>query len=63
MWCDRNGLESPSIYLESSRATEEAPWQGAAKQKEAKMLGWEQPDAGSLRAGGDTFLFVCFLKL
>ena len=45
MWSDRNGLVSPSISLESSRASEEAPWQGAAKQKQRKMLGWEQPEA------------------
>ena len=50
---------SPSISLESSRASEEAAWQGAAKQKEMKMLGWEQPEAGSLRPGGDAFLLLC----
>ena len=59
MWSDRNGLVSPSISLESSRASEEAPWQGAAKQKQRKMLGWEQPEAGSLRPGVDAFLLIC----
>ena len=59
MWSDRNGLVTPSISLESSRASEEAPWQGAAKQKQRKMLGWEQPEAGSLRPGGGAFLLLC----
>lgn len=59
MWTDRNGLVSPSISLETSRASKEAPWQGAAKQKESKMLGWEQPEAGSLRSGGDALFLLC----
>lgn len=57
MWSDRNGLESPSISPESSRASEEAPLQGAAKQKKEKMLEWEQPEAGSLRPSHDAFSF------
>lgn len=57
MWSDRNGLESPSISLENSRASEEAPLQGAAKQKKEKMLGWEQLAAGSLRPSHGAFCF------
>lgn len=35
----RNGLVSPSISLESSRASEGAPWQDTAKQKERRSVG------------------------
>lgn len=52
MWSNGNGLESPSISLESSRASEEAPRQGAAEQKEAKMLGWKQLRLSPLGLGG-----------
>lgn len=57
MWSDGNGLESPSISLASSRASEEAPQQGAAKQNEAKMLGRQLPWLARL---GRVVMHSCF---
>lgn len=59
MWSDKNGLEFPSISLVNSRASEQAPWQDAVKQKEVKILESEQPVVGSFKPGGDAFLLLC----